>query len=132
KGDCHLPVRFQDGKGGHRRRERKRVYAVEVVWEIRVTIWVKVPDGEVTGRRRKQMTTRKPEWLNSMKYIREKYGVPIKRGAKVKINKPASDLHGVEGRVTSAVNSMVVRVKLDGWDESVCFDWTKLIFLAEE
>ena len=78
------------------------------------------------------MTTRKPEWLNSMKYIREKYGVPIKRGAKVKVNKPGSDLHGVEGRVTSAVNSIVVRVKLDGWDESVCFDWRKLIFLDEE
>jgi len=75
----------------------------------------------------------KSEWLHPMKYIREKYGVPIKRGARIKINIPGADFDGTEGRVTSAKSIHDIRVRLDGWGkEPVSFGLDQLIFLDEE
>ena len=65
----------------------------------------------------------------SMDYVREAYGVPAKRGMRVRL---ASDPGGVVlGRVTSATHYVFVR-----WDGSGHHPWpyhpTDLVYLAED
>lgn len=66
----------------------------------------------------------------SMKYIRDRYGVPAKRGARVRYS--GGDMP-VEGTITSAAPGAHLRIRLDG-DKGVCYfhpTW-KLEYLPTE